>query len=274
MKKRIFLFIAVACAAVSMTNRGWAAEILLEELFESAKGAPVSEIRNFDGTGFEDLVLRVVNGEPDGTRRVSSATITINGNQLLGPADLNQKFDRVERSLAPRDGSYTLSVNLRSNPGGVLFVQILGESTINLPPDPGPAGAATLEGVDINGNGMRDDVERWIGLTYRQSLKARQALTQAYYPLQGFIIHGDRGDRDAVYDAMTALQRAGECLDYLFPEDGYRMLQELKARTVNTANRVQADRQASRMLGGGSFPGRPLSKWEESCTFDPDALDN
>jgi len=43
-------------------------------------------------------------------------------------------------------------------------VQILGEPTLNLPPDPGPAGDETIEGVDVNENGVRDDIERWIGL--------------------------------------------------------------------------------------------------------------
>jgi hypothetical protein len=33
------------------------------------------------------------------------------------------------------------------------------QSAYNLPPDPGEAGKATLEGIDSNGNGVRDDVE-------------------------------------------------------------------------------------------------------------------
>ena len=275
MKRQIVLSIVLAWTACCMAANGvLASDLVFEERIESVKGAPITVTRTFDATGFEDLVLRVENGEQDGSRRISSAEISLNGIRVLGPSDLNQKADRVERSLAPQDGSITISVSLRSNPGGILLVRVLGDLSLNLPPDPGPGGAATLEGVDVNGNGVRDDVERWIGLTYRDSQKARQALTQTYYAMQGFIVHADREDRDAVYDDMTALQRSGECMNSIFGEAGYEMRKNLKANILNTSGRVQAYRQASRMLGGGSFPSRPLSKWRESCNFDPDALDN
>lgn len=276
MKKQIILTIGLTwIACLLATSWALAAEqLVFEEQFESSKGNPVEEVRTFDSTGLEKLVLQVQNGGPDGSRRVSSAVITHNGIQILGPSDLNQKVDRLKRTLAPRDGSHMITVNLRSNPGGVLMVRVLGNLSLNLPPDPGPEGAATLDGVDVNGNGVRDEVERWIGLTYPDSQKARLALAQTYYAMQGFIRHADEGDRDAVYDDMTAFQRAGECLHYLFPDDAYRMIKELKAQIVNTGSRVEADRQASRMLGGGSFPSKPYSQWKESCSFDPDALDN
>jgi len=275
MKRRIALSIALTCAAWLMTTTwAMAADLVFEERIESTKGSPVAETRTFDATGFENLILQVENGESDGSRRVSSAVITLNGIQVLSPSDLNQKVDRLERTLAPQDGSNTISVNLRSNPGGILLIRILGDLSLNLPPDPGDDGAATLEGVDVNGNGVRDDVERWIGLTYRDSQKARLALTQFYFPLQGFVVHAEQEDRDAVYDDMTALQRAGECLNYVLRNGGYEIRTDLKSHVLNTAARVKAYSQASRMLGGGSFPGRPYSKWKESCTFDPDALDN
>ena len=273
MRKSIAMALAgiFCCIAAPM---GWASELIFEERIESPRRASTKEVRTFDATGLENLVLRVENGAPDGSRRISSAVITMNGIQILKPSDLNQKVDVLERPLAPQDGSNTLSIHLRSNPGGFLLVQVLGELSLNLPPDPGPDGDTTLEGTDVNENGVRDDVERWIGLTYRNSQKARQALTQAYFPLQGFILHAHQADRDAVYDDMTALQRAGECMNVLFGEEGYEMRKELKAHVLNTSERVQAYRQASRMIGGGSFPGRPLSQWKESCTFDPDAMDN
>jgi hypothetical protein len=84
-------------------------------------------------------------------------------------------------------------------------VQILGEPTLNLPPDPGPAGDETIEGVDVNENGVRDDIERWIGLNYRNSEKTRMALTRVYYPLQNFMIHARENDHDAVYNDMTTM---------------------------------------------------------------------
>jgi len=40
-----------------------------------------------------------------------------------------------------------------------------------LPPDPGEAGKATLLGIDSNDNGIRDDVERAIYLTYNRPME-------------------------------------------------------------------------------------------------------
>jgi hypothetical protein len=56
--------------------------------------------------------------------------------------------------------------------------------TVGLPPDPGAAGNATLAGIDSDGDGVRDDVQRYIGLTYPQSAKERAALTQAAVALE------------------------------------------------------------------------------------------
>jgi hypothetical protein len=180
----------------------------------------------------------------------------------------------LERAISPQPAGNALEVTLRSNPDGFLVVQVLGTPTYELPPDPGPAGDATLEGVDVNGNGIRDDIERWIYLTYPNSEKLRRALIQEYYPLQNMIIHGHQQNRDAVYDDMYAMQRSGECLFYVHPDKPYEISEELEALVVNTSQRFYGYMEASRMLGGGTFRGRPMEDWKSSCTFDPDALKN
>ena len=267
-------FILILLVACSMTSSAAALEVIAEARIESATGEPVQEEFRFWSKGYEGIVLNVQNGTEDGTNRVSSAVVSLNGVKVLSPADFNQKVAGLRRSIVPHDQENILMINLRSNPGGCLLVQILGEQTLNLPPDPGPEGDETIEGVDVNENGVRDDIERWIGLNYRSSEKTRMALTQAYYPLQNFMIHARENDRDAVYNDMTVMQRAGECLDYIRPDDAHKLIEELKARVVNTSDRSYAYIDSSRILGGGSFPSAPFFKWNKSCTFDPDALEN
>jgi hypothetical protein len=267
-------FVMMLLVACSLASRASALEVITEARIESATGAPVQEEVRFSSQGYEGFVLDVKNGGEDGSNRVSSAVVSLNGVKLLSPADFNQNVAELQRSIAPHDLENILSVNLRSNPGGYLYVKVLGEPTLNLPPDPGPDGDETIEGVDVNENGIRDDIERWIGLNYRSSEKTRMALTQAYYPLQNFMLHARDNDRDAVYNDMDAMQRAGECLDYIRPDDAYKLMEELKARVVNTSARSYAYLDSSRILGGGSFPSAPYSKWKQSCTFDPDALEN
>jgi hypothetical protein len=250
-----------------------ALELVSEVRVESTTGAPVKDGLTFSGLGFSDFVLKVFNGDVD-SNRISSAVISLNGVKILSPADFNQTVSSLERSIVPLQGDNILSVSLRSNPGGFLKIQIFGEPTLNLPPDPGPAGDETIEGIDVNANGVRDDVERWIGLNYRDSEKTREALTQAYYPLQNFMIHARQGNRDAVYNDMTALGKASECLYYIRSEDANKLMADLESQVINTSDRVYAYRDSSRMLGGGNFPSSPISKWNQSCTFDPDSLPN
>ena len=272
MKK--FGFLLMLLAACLSTSAAAALEVIAEARIESATGAPVQEEVRFRGQGYDGFVLKVENGAADGSSRVSSAVISLNGVKVLGPADFSQKVSLLQRSIAPNDQENVLSVNLRSKPGSHLLVQVLGEPLLDLPPDPGPAGDDTIAGVDVNQNGVRDDIERWIGLNFRDSEKTRMALTQAYYPLQNFMLHARDNDRDAVYNDMDALQRAGECLDYIRPDDGYKLIEELKARVVNTSTRSYAYLESSRILGGGSFPSAPFSKWNQSCTFNPDVLED
>lgn len=250
------------------------AEVILDQRVESLQGAPETLDFYFDGAGYEDTKIVLTNGNPDGTKRISSAVISLNLATIIKPSDFNQNVAIIRRDIAPLDGTNKLSVSLRSNPGGFLTVQVHGEPVLNLPPDPGPAGSATLGGVDVNGNGVRDDIERWIGLTFRGSEKSRQALTQSYYAVQALVNFGSVGNRDQVHNNMTAFQRAGECLDYVRPDDAVDVMRRLRAQILNTSARTNAYLQASRLLGGGSFPGKPMSQWKESCSFDPDQMPN
>lgn len=54
----------------------------------------------------------------------------------------------------------------------------------NLPPDPGEFGNKTLKGVDVNENGIRDDVEIAIFKKYPNSAKLRAALLQYAFVTQ------------------------------------------------------------------------------------------
>jgi hypothetical protein len=274
MKKAVKLLLWLLFVGVAFASQASALQVVAEQRFTSSQGEPVSQELVFNGSGYADFVLRVQNGAADGTQRVSSALVSLIGVKILAPADFNQNVQTLERAIAPDPADNTLSVSVRSNPGGFLLVQVLGAPTFQLPPDPGPAGDATLEGVDVNGNGIRDDIERWIYLTYPDSEKLRRALIQEYYPLQNMIVHGQQQNRDAVYDDMYAMMRSGECLHYIQSDKPHKISEELKARIVNTDERTYGYLEASRLLGGGTFRGSPMSKWKNSCTFDPDAMKN
>jgi hypothetical protein len=78
-------------------------------------------------------VLRIQNGEPDGENRVSSATIQVNGVEMLHPSDLNQKVAGLER-VVTLTATTTLRVTLASSPGSYLTLNLCGTSGDKTPP--------------------------------------------------------------------------------------------------------------------------------------------
>lgn len=263
-----FYFFFIICSPAS------ALVTLASGKFESTHGSPIEQIITFPKDGHSNFVLKIQNGGPDGSNRISSASIYLNDSKIVGPAGLNQKVSSIEKLITPQKSENIIRVSIRSNPGGFLNIQVLAEPTFKLPPDPGPAGDLTLEGIDVNGNGIRDDVERWIYLTYPESEKLRMALFQDYAVMQNMMIHANEQNRDAVYNDMSDMARATACLFHIAPNKAYETSKNLESIVVNTSDRTYSYLKASKMLGGGTFSGLPPSRWKSSCDFDADSLSN
>lgn len=56
------------------------------------------------------------------------------------------------------------------------------------PPDPGNAGTRTLEGIDSDHDGLRDDLQRWIYARFPNEPKKRAALKQMAISFQKKLI--------------------------------------------------------------------------------------
>ncbi|MGH7232925.1 MAG: Ig-like domain-containing protein, partial [Nitrospiraceae bacterium] len=78
------------------------------------------------------FVLHMVNGNPDGTKRISSATITLNGVQIAGPSDFGQNVAVIDRTVTLQ-ATNTLEVRLTSAPGSVLTISVLATSAGSQP---------------------------------------------------------------------------------------------------------------------------------------------
>ncbi|AXA90088.1 hypothetical protein [Massilia sp. YMA4] len=86
---------------------------------------------------------------------------------------------------------------------------------IELPPDPGDAGRATLAGIDSNANGVRDDLERHIARHFGDSEKVLRAVANAVIATQHGIL-ADDADESAAAQAM--LVHAGDCMGAIAAE--------------------------------------------------------
>ncbi len=118
----MFVFCAtawgVASSAAAPTN------LFGPKEYARTTGAPNEFSERFDNCEPQSQYHLVVeNGRPDGTQRLSSTSVLLNGTEVLRPNELNQQIGRLERPI-PVSPSNTLSVRLASGPDGVLNVWI------------------------------------------------------------------------------------------------------------------------------------------------------
>ena len=115
-----------------------------------------------------------------------------------------------------------------------------------LPPDPGAAATASLAGVDVNANGVRDEVERSISQTIADDAQYRATMiaAQAYQRLLSGVPPGDRA---AALVAFGRISCAGG--DPKIASSGVGSL--LVRLTFDTTTRQAAYMQAADMTDGG-----------------------
>lgn len=145
------------------------------------------------------------------------------------------------------------------------------ESKEMLPLDPGEAGKQTIAGIDTDGDGVRDDIERYIALTYPESARTRAALTQIAVALQVALLASN--NRDASLAAASARLNAIDCLLFIHgTQTGRARFNELRAQILNTEDRTRAYITADNQLGGQVFEAGIDTK--SLCNFDPDKMPN
>lgn len=145
---------------------------------------------------------------------------------------------------------------------------------VNLPPDPGEAGEATLAGIDSDGDGVRDDIQRHIALGYPDSARLRAALVQQARAIQEMVLWAEDGAPSESKTAM-ALARSIDCLAYVAgPYDGKKMSDKLQAAMLNTRERSQAYATLNVKLGGKTFERPSRDNMRASCAVDPEEFPN
>lgn len=156
----------------------------------------------------------------------------------------------------------------------VLHVAGVGISLL-LPPDPGPAGMTTLAGIDSDGDGVRDDVQRYIDLTYLQSAKERAALTQAAIAIQDELM----GSSNGVKEGADALDCIGGTLmtsgaDIVGGKNAHDAYLGLEAAVLNTPERAKAFAQADSLPGVVIRFSTPYAQKASRCSIDPTLFPN
>ena len=129
------------------------------------------------------------------------------------------------------------------------------ELKIALPVDPGKEGEKTLEGVDTDGDGVRDDIQIAIYKRYPNDQLKQDALKQAAKAIQKEVISGNVEDLDLALKATEESSLSLYCLAERF-EDFSQEMDYLEYIFINTDERSEAYIKYNELLNGQIF-GRP-----------------
>ena len=111
---------------------GTAMTIFGPRRFDRTSGSPNQYVEQFSlpaGTT-APFTLHIQNGSLDGTDRVDSATIKVNGVSILTPSDLNENVASLDRTIT-LSAQNQLDVSLASDPGSYLIINITGTVPAN-----------------------------------------------------------------------------------------------------------------------------------------------
>lgn len=148
------------------------------------------------------------------------------------------------------------------------------ELLATLPPDPGGAGETTLAGIDSNGNGVRDDIERYIVFAYPESEKTRAGLMQMARAAQNTILQAE--DKNASIKNTEDFTNGQQCLEYfIFYRTVFTIKDDLKNEILNTRARIKEWSTAQDQAAGEvrTVAGQP-SERKAKCSFNPDSMAN
>jgi len=158
-----------------------------------------------------------------------------------------------------------------------IFVSILISSdevtTINghiLPPEPdSKLNNATLLGIDVNRNGVRDDVERKIYMTFDKEIKRQYYMQEARY-LQSML-----ADSNLIQNAHKWQQKNNYnigCGSYLYRKYNiilkFENIKFIEENTLTTKDRLRKYLKYDRELSGGVYSVPNELRIESSCDFN------
>ncbi len=119
------LFAALALVSEAFAQIDTTFTVYGPRRFERSSGTPVTVTENFmiPSTASSPYTLYLINGDWDGTERVSSATVTVNGVVVIDQNDLNQQVAYLLRSVTLTTNN-TIDVRLSSQPKSYIIIGI------------------------------------------------------------------------------------------------------------------------------------------------------
>jgi len=210
----------------------------------------------------------------------SSATVDENITYTINPTDSAEVNGSVLK--AKKDGNVTVQASIDGVNSNIIALTIAW--VVNghvLPPEPDKAlNDSTLLGIDVNDNGVRDDVERYILQTYGKEEITIQIGFQVARAYNTVIEHPENA-----WETDKVLSAAQDCESYfsifaeflgdpLLLDESNDMVTSKKFKSIqlNTRERIRNFLLYNQMLSGGVFTATPIDERKAKCSFDANTL--
>ncbi|MDH5526654.1 MAG: hypothetical protein OEY97_05025 [Nitrospirota bacterium] len=134
----------------------------------------------------------------------------------------------------------------------------------DLPPDPGEVGKLTLMGIDSDGDGVRDDVQRYIVLEVAPGNEPMiRALLQKARVYQRLLLEAE--DPEASRHNADRLIKATECMLYVDDVAGPRLSKKVTGKLLNTRERSLRYFQFEHHLAGATISTHMIEDYGRFC---------
>ncbi len=153
--------------------------------------------------------------------------------------------------------------------GGSSSVDTHGNEVINgivVPPDPGAAKDATLAGVDVDRNGIRDEMDRWIATKYGENTGALEPIRMGVKVAQKLLVSNPSTQDQALAIAYESMD-TGKCIWRELDRQGVpssQFFSEIMIRTYDTRDRIEARKKVFSVAG---MIARSTKEMSISCPF-------
>ena len=146
----------------------------------------------------------------------------------------------------------------------------------NLPPDPGAQADKTVQGIDANHNGIRDDVELAIFASYPNSAKTRAVLLQYALVLQMQMTLPIVNKETVTATVEDNESRADVCLWSITSRSDMKKFMEETTKNENFVKQHQLNNEQRKKYLHDFFQGnlRSYSSSNEGCDLDLTTLPN
>lgn len=182
---------------------------------------------------------------------------------------------------ALQEGSATLQATYNGVESSQISVTVYKEvNGYILPPEPDETlNNSTLLGIDVNNNGVRDDVERWIFLEmkiYNGYEKIEQAIAMQQAKANQMALADPANTDDKVHDAISAGVDCWGWYHYSkqlpLNDGGWDYMNAIDDKCFNTRERLKTYLKYDASLSGRVFTSTPTLQSKSQCETDIDGL--